>query len=219
MRIAVTGSTGLIGSALVRSLHADGHEVIRLVRRRPRGRDEVVWDPERQYVDAAGLTGCEAVVHLAGAGIGERRWTDAYKKVIRDSRVLGTAAIAEAVASLDTPPRVLLCGTATGVYGDTGERPVDESAPPGDGFLATVCQEWEQAAAPAEEAGIRTVFGRTGIVLSREGGACGRLFPLFRLGLGGRLGSVRVVPLQPVENNRPLHRGTPSPIGSVPVGD
>ncbi|MGW8952880.1 TIGR01777 family oxidoreductase [Streptomyces sp. NPDC055709] len=188
MRIAVTGSTGLIGTALVRSLREDGHEVVRLVRRAPRAADEVEWDPARQYVDAAGLIGCEAVVHLAGAGVGEQRWTAAYKKEIRDSRVLGTAAIAEAVASLEEPPRVLVCGTAVGYYGDTGDRAVDESAPPGAGFLPSVCEEWEDAAAPAEEAGIRVAFARTGLVVAREGGAWGRLFPVFRAGLGGRLG-------------------------------
>ncbi|MFK8912780.1 NAD-dependent epimerase/dehydratase family protein, partial [Streptomyces sp. YS-3] len=177
MRIAITGSTGLIGTALGRSLRADGHELVRLVRRPARTGDEVEWDPRRQYVDAAGLAGCEAVVHLAGAGVGDHRWTEAYKKEIRDSRVLGTAALAEALASLDEPPKVLLCGTAIGYYGDTGTRAVDEEAPPGDGFLARVCVEWEEAAAPAQEAGIRTVFARTGLVVAREGGAWGKLFP------------------------------------------
>ncbi|MGW2812072.1 TIGR01777 family oxidoreductase [Streptomyces sp. NPDC001415] len=191
MKIAVTGSTGLIGAELVRSLRADGHEVLRLVRREAESPDEVEWDPARQYVDAAGLAGCEAMVHLAGAGVADHRWTAAYKKEIRDSRVLGTAAIAEALASLDTPPRVLVSGSAIGYYGDTGGRPVDESAPPGDGFLASVCVEWEEAAAPAQEAGIRTVFARTGLVVAREGGAWAKLFPLFRAGLGGRLGSGR----------------------------
>jgi len=191
MRIAVTGSSGLIGQALLRSLRADGHEVVRLVRRPARADDEVEWDPMRQYVDTAGLAGCEAVVHLAGAGVGDHRWTEGYKRTIRDSRVLGTAAIAEAVASLDTPPRTLVVGTAVGWYGDTGDRAVDESAPPGSGFLADVCQEWEGAAAAAEEAGIRTVYARTGLVVAREGGAWGRLFPVFRAGLGGRLGSGR----------------------------
>ncbi|MFF8291992.1 TIGR01777 family oxidoreductase [Streptomyces sp. NPDC016309] len=187
-RIAVTGSTGLIGSALVRSLRTDGYDVVRLVRRPARAGDEVEWDPRRQYVDAAGLVGCDAVVHLAGAGVGERRWSEAYKKEIRDSRVLGTAAVAEALASLDTPPKVLLCGTALGYYGDTGSRAVDETAPPGDGFLPSVCVEWEGAAAAAEEAGVRVAYARTGLVVAREGGAWGRLFPLFRAGLGGRLG-------------------------------
>ncbi|QLE71765.1 TIGR01777 family protein [Streptomyces rectiverticillatus] len=191
MRIAITGSTGLIGTALVRSLRADGHEVVRLVRREPRARGEVSWDPLRQTVDASGLAGCTGVVHLAGAGVGDHRWTASYKKEIRDSRVLGTAAIAEAVASLDTPPRVLVSGSATGIYGDTGDRLADESTPPGRGFLADVCQEWEDAAGAAAEAGIRTVFARTGLVVAREGGAWGKLFPLFRAGLGGRLGNGR----------------------------
>ncbi|GGX11415.1 epimerase [Streptomyces chryseus] len=191
MRIAVTGSTGLIGTALVRSLRADGHEVRRLVRRAATSREEVTWDPQRQYVDADGLAGCEAVVHLAGAGVGDHRWTASYKREIRESRVLGTAAIAEAVACLDTPPRVLVCGSAIGFYGDTGDRAVDEGAPPGEGFLPSVCVDWEEAAAPAREAGVRTVFARTGLVVAREGGAWGRLFPLFKAGLGGRLGSGR----------------------------
>ncbi|OII70349.1 TIGR01777 family oxidoreductase [Streptomyces sp. CC77] len=190
-RVAVTGSHGLIGAALVRSLRADGHEVVRLVRHPARTAHEVEWDPKRQYVDAAGLAGCDAVVHLAGAGVGDRRWTEAYKREIRDSRVLGTAAIAEAVASLDVPPEVLVCGTALGYYGDTGTRAVDESAPAGDGFLPSVCVEWEEAATAAEEAGIRVAYARTGLVVAREGGAWGRLFPVFRAGLGGRLGDGR----------------------------
>ncbi|WP_250401155.1 TIGR01777 family oxidoreductase [Streptomyces cellostaticus] len=190
-RIAVAGASGLIGSALVRSLTADGHEVVRLVRRAPRDGNEVRWDPERQQVDAAGLAGCDAVVNLAGAGIGDRRWTPEYKRLIRDSRVLGTAALTEAVASLDTPPRVYVSGSAMGIYGDTGDRAVDEDAPPGDGFLPSLCVEWEEAAAPAREAGVRTVFLRTGLVVARGGGAWGRLFPLFKAGLGGRLGNGR----------------------------
>ncbi|MFF1644014.1 TIGR01777 family oxidoreductase [Streptomyces sp. NPDC058240] len=190
-RIAVTGASGLIGAALVRSLRADGHEVVRLVRHPARAGDEVEWDPGRGYVDVAGLVGCDAVVHLAGAGVGDHRWTAAYKREIRDSRVLGTAAIAEAVASLDVPPKVLLSGSAIGYYGDTGDRAVDESAPAGEGFLPSVCVEWEAATAAAQEAGVRTVHARTGLVVGREGGAWGRLFPLFRAGLGGRLGNGR----------------------------
>ncbi|ALC23616.1 TIGR01777 family oxidoreductase [Streptomyces pristinaespiralis] len=190
-RIAVTGASGLIGAALVKSLRADGHEVVRLVRRPAKAGDEVHWDLARQYVDVAGLVGCEAVVHLAGAGVGDRRWTDAYRKEIRDSRVLGTAAIAEAVASLDVPPRVLVSGSAVGYYGDTDGRAVDEGAPPGDGFLPEVCVEWEEATAPAQEAGVRTAMARTGLVVARHGGAWGRMFPLFKAGLGGRLGSGR----------------------------
>ncbi|MEU3689290.1 TIGR01777 family oxidoreductase [Streptomyces narbonensis] len=190
-RVAVTGATGLIGRALVRSLRADGHDVLRLVRRPAATADEVEWDPKRLYVDAAGLVGVDAVVHLAGAGVGERRWTEAYKREIRDSRVLGTRAIAEALASLAEPPEVLVCGTALGYYGDTGSRAVDESAPAGTGFLPSVCVEWEAAAAPAEEAGIRVAYARTGLVVAREGGAWGRLFPVFRAGIGGRMGDGR----------------------------
>ena len=190
-RIAVAGASGLIGSALVRSLTADGHEVVRLVRRAPRGADEVRWDPAAGRVDAAGLEGCDAVVNLAGAGVGDRRWSEAYKARIRDSRVLGTRALAEAVASLERPVRVFVNGSAIGFYGETGGRPVDESAPAGEGFLPSVCVEWEAATGPAREAGIRTVLARTGLVVAREGGAWARLFPLFRAGLGGRMGSGR----------------------------
>ncbi|AKN68888.1 epimerase [Streptomyces sp. PBH53] len=190
-RIAVAGASGLIGSALVRSLAADGHEVVRLVRREPRGADEVRWDPQRRYVDTAGLDGCDAVVNLAAAGVGDRRWTPEYKRLLRDSRVLGTAALAEAVAALPEPPRVFVNGSAIGIYGETGDRVVDEAAPPGDGFLAGLCVEWEEAAEPAARAGVRTVLARTGLVVARGGGAWGRLFPLFRAGLGGRLGDGR----------------------------
>ncbi|WP_328376642.1 TIGR01777 family oxidoreductase [Streptomyces sp. NBC_00440] len=188
MRIAIAGASGLIGTALGRSLRADGHEVVRLVRRTAQAADEVAWDPVREHVDTAGLTGCDAVVNLAGAGVGDHRWTDAYKKELRDSRVLGTATLADAVASLDVPPAVFLCGSAVGYYGDTGDRAVDEGAPPGEGFLASLCVEWEEAARAAEEAGVRTAFARTGLVVAKEGGAWGRLFPLFKAGLGGRMG-------------------------------
>ncbi|GHD28997.1 TIGR01777 family oxidoreductase [Streptomyces galbus] len=190
-RIAVAGASGLIGNALVRSLTADGHEVRRLVRRAARGPQEVCWDPEQEYVDAAGLAGCDAVVNLAGAGVGDRRWSEAYKKRIHDSRVLGTRALARAVAALDERPRVLVNGSAMGIYGETGERIADEDTPPGRGFLPELCVEWEAAAAPAEEAGVRTAFARTGLVVARQGGAWGRLFPLFKAGLGGRMGDGR----------------------------
>lgn len=190
-RIAVAGASGLIGSALVRSLTSDGHEVRRLVRHAPRGADEVRWDPEQGRVDAAGLAGCDVVVNLAGAGVGERRWSEAYKRRIHDSRVHGTAALAKAVASLDAPPRVFVNGSAMGFYGETGERVVDEGSPAGSGFLPELCVEWEAAAAPAREAGVRTVLPRTGLVVARGGGAWGKLFPLFTAGLGGRMGDGR----------------------------
>ncbi|MFD9598214.1 TIGR01777 family oxidoreductase [Kitasatospora sp. NPDC059973] len=197
MRIAVTGSTGLIGSTLVRSLLADGHEVVRLVRHRsrtgprPDGTTAIGWNPLLGQVDRAGLAGVEAVVHLAGAGVGDRRWTDAYKREIRESRVLGTETLAVAIAELDKPPRVFVSASAVGYYGQTGDRVIDEDSPAGDDFLAEVCVEWEASARPAERAGIRVVHPRTGLVLSAAGGAGGRLFPLFRLGLGGRLGDGR----------------------------
>ncbi|MEU1115031.1 MULTISPECIES: TIGR01777 family oxidoreductase [unclassified Streptomyces] len=190
-RVAVAGSSGLIGTALTRSLAADGHEVVRLVRREPHGADEVRWDPRKGYVDTAGLAGCTAVVNLAGAGIGDHRWTAAYKRELRDSRVLGTRALVTAMTSLDEPPRVFVNSSAIGYYGDTGTRAVDESAPAGRGFLPALCVEWEEATAPARDAGIRTVLARNGLVIGREGGAWGRLFPLFKAGLGGRLGDGR----------------------------
>ncbi|WP_432195332.1 TIGR01777 family oxidoreductase [Streptomyces sp. bgisy027] len=192
-RIAVAGSSGLIGGALVRSLTADGHEVVRLVRRAPRSRDEVRWDPENGSVDAAGLAGCAAVVNLAGANVGSRRWTEEYKAMLRSGRVRGTAALAQAIASLkpEERPRVFVNGSAIGYYGETGGRAVDESAPAGEGFLPSLVVDWEAAAAPAQEAGVRTVFPRTGLVVAREGGAWERLFPLFKAGLGGRMGDGR----------------------------
>ncbi|MEU5895704.1 MULTISPECIES: TIGR01777 family oxidoreductase [Streptomyces] len=190
-RVAVAGASGLIGTALTRSLAADGHEVVRLVRRAPREKDEVRWDPKEGYVDTAGLAGCTAVVNLAGAGIGDHRWTDAYKRELRDSRVLGTKALAAAVASLDEPPEVFVNSSAIGYYGDTGPRAVDESAPAGHGFLPELCVEWEDSVAAARDAGIRTVLARNGLVIGREGGAWGRMFPLFKAGLGGPLGNGR----------------------------
>ncbi|MFD7734119.1 TIGR01777 family oxidoreductase [Kitasatospora phosalacinea] len=195
MRIAVTGSTGLIGSALVDSLLADGHEVLRLVRRRsrtgpqPDGTVGVGWNPQLMQIDAAALEGLDAAVHLAGAGVGDRRWTDAYRREIRDSRVLGTETLAAALSRLKEPPRVLVSASAVGYYGQTGDQLVDEDAPAGSDFLAEVCREWEHAARPAADAGIRVVHPRTGLVLDPAGGAGARLLPLFKLALGGRLGN------------------------------
>jgi hypothetical protein len=195
MRVAITGSTGLIGSALTRSLLLDGHQVLRLTRGGTTpftdGSESAQWDPKAGTVQPGALEGAEAVVHLAGAGIGDKRWNDAYKKELRDSRVLGTRTIARAVAALDAKPRVLISGSAVGYYGDTGDRVIEESTPAGTDFLAGLCVEWEDAAAPAAQAGIRVVHPRTGLVVSAKGGAWGQLFPLFRLGLGGRLGSGR----------------------------
>ena len=191
MRIAVTGASGLIGSALVPHLRSQGHEVIRLVRRAAVAPDEVMWDPMTGTVDLDGLAGTEAVVHLAGAGVGDHRWTDDYKREILDSRVNGTQTIVKAITSIEPVPRVLVSASAIGWYGDTGDRIVDETAPAGSGFLADVVRAWEAAADPARTAGIRVVHPRTGLVVSGDGGAWARMFPLFRLGLGGKLGSGR----------------------------
>jgi uncharacterized protein (TIGR01777 family) len=192
MRIAVTGSSGLIGTALTASLRADGHTVVPVVRRPvAAGEAAVRWDPDAGSIDAAALEGLDGVVHLAGAGIGDKRWTDSYKRTILESRTKGTELLARTLAGLDAPPPVLVSGSATGIYGDTGDTEVDESAGPGDDFLAGVCVQWEAATASASEAGIRVPLVRTGIVLSPDGGALAKLLPLFKLGLGGRMGSGR----------------------------
>lgn len=191
MRYAVTGASGLIGGALVRHLRGQGNEVVRLVRRDLQGPDEVRWDPRAGTVDVAGLAGTDVVVHLAGAGVGDHRWTDEYKREILDSRVDGTHTIVRAMLELDPRPRALVAGSAIGYYGDTGDRAVDESSPAGTGFLADVVRAWEAASEPAAAAGIRVTHARTGLVVAKEGGAWSRMFPLFRLGLGGRMGSGR----------------------------
>jgi uncharacterized protein (TIGR01777 family) len=190
MKVVVTGASGLIGSALTAALRADGVQVVTLVRRTPASGSEIAWDPLADHGGLApgALDGADAVVHLAGAGVADRRWTSAYKTEIRASRVLGTRAIAGLVAGMARPPAVLLCGSAIGWYGDTGGRQVDESAPAGQGFLAGVVRDWEAAAGPAREAGIRVAHLRSGIVLSRRGGVLARLLPPFRLGLGARIG-------------------------------
>jgi uncharacterized protein len=191
VRIAVTGSTGLIGAALVAALRDGGHRVIRLVRQTPASEDEIAWDP---LAPAGGLApgaldGFDAAIHLAGANVAGRRWTAAYKQEIRASRVRGTRALADALAAASAPPSVLLSGSAIGWYGDTRGREVDESSPAGSGFLPGVVREWEAAARRAEEAGIRVVTMRSGVVMSRRGGVLARMLPPFRLGLGARLGS------------------------------
>ncbi len=191
MKIAVTGATGLIGTALVAHLRDQGHQVVRLVRRAPQASDEAAWDPVAGTVDLGRLSGTQAGVHLAGAGVGEHRWTAAYRQVILDSRVQGTDTVARALAQLDPAPSVLVSASAIGFYGDTADREVDETAPRGSGFLAEVVEAWEAAAEPARAAGIRVVHPRSGLVMARSGGAWARLLPLFRLGLGGRLGNGR----------------------------
>jgi uncharacterized protein (TIGR01777 family) len=190
MRVIVSGSSGLIGSALGAQLASTGDEMIRLVRRQPHSAGEIQWDPHAADggIDHAALAGADAVVHLAGAPIAAGRWTTARKREIRDSRVAGTTALVSVLTAMSNPPSVLLSGSAIGYYGDTGGREVDESSPAGAGFLAELVRDWEAAAAPAENAGIRVVNLRTGIVLSRNGGVLGRLLPVFRLGLGARIG-------------------------------
>jgi uncharacterized protein len=191
VKIAITGASGLIGTAVRESCEADGHQVLRLVRREPVDPREVQWDPKGGYVDAEKLAGTDAVVHLAGAGVGDRRWSASYKREIRDSRILGTRTLAKALAGLDPQPAVLVSGSAIGYYGDTGDAEVDEDSPTGDGFLAHVVAAWEASAAPAAEAGIRVVHPRSGLIVAGNGGAWGRLWPLFRLGVGGKLGNGR----------------------------
>lgn len=188
MTIAISGSSGLIGSALVHALSADGHVIKHLVRRPVRDETEVSWDPQRGEIDARRLTGVDAVINLAGEKL-DQRWTDDAKQRIRDSRVKGTALIAHTIAGLTPRPRVFLSGSAIGIYGDRGDEVLDETSSLSDDFLASVCKEWEAATRPAEDAGIRVVRSRTGIVLAKEGGALSRLVVPFRFGVGGRLGS------------------------------
>jgi uncharacterized protein (TIGR01777 family) len=201
MRVAVTGASGLIGSALVPYLQSGGHEVLRMVRRPPTRPDEVQWDPESGFVDLKGLEAVDAVVHLAAAGAGDQRWTQAYKAEFRDSRIRGTETIARAVATLDGSVSVLVSASAIGYYGDTGDRAVDESAPEGSGFMADVAAAWEAAADPARRAGVRVVHPRTGLVIAGRAPfwqglrwphlSLSLLWPIFTLGAGGRLGTGR----------------------------
>jgi uncharacterized protein (TIGR01777 family) len=216
MKIVVSGSSGLIGSAVVDRLqktcnvdalcrdaasHADQSatqtlvapeplEIIRLVRRTPRaGCGEVFWDPASRRLDATALEGCDAVIHLAGDNIADEHWTTDKKVRIRASRIEGTSLLCRALAQLARPPRVLVSASAIGYYGDCGDALLDESSPPGAGFLPTVCQAWESATQPAVDAGIRVVLSRFGMVLSPKGGVLARMLPMFRWGLGGTLGS------------------------------
>lgn len=192
MIIAITGSTGLVGSALVKALEADGHTVRRVVRRlRGGGSPEIRWDPAGGTIDAAGFHDVDAVVHLAGESVAARRWSPAVKKEIRDSRVGGTQLLCETLAGLAKKPSVLLSASAVGYYGDRGDKRLDESSPPGSGFLAEVCQEWEAATKPARDADIRVVNLRIGVVLDRKGGALKSMLTPFKLGVGGVLGSGR----------------------------
>jgi uncharacterized protein (TIGR01777 family) len=191
MRIVVTGSSGLIGSALVHRLTAAEHDVLQLVRRIPVGSAEARWDPGRGELDPAHLQGAHAVIHLSGAGIGDERWTEERKRVIETSRVESTALLAETLAAMDGGPSVLLSASAIGYYGDRGGVELTEDSSPGDDFLAGVTVRWEAATAAAEAAGLRVAHLRTGIVLDQTGGALGKMLLPFKLGIGGRIGDGR----------------------------
>jgi uncharacterized protein (TIGR01777 family) len=191
MRVVVTGASGLIGTPLVTQLHSAGHEVVRLVRRRPRAGNEVFWDPAQQAIDLDGLGRVDGAVHLAGTGVGDRRWTDEYKRAVHDSRVQGTRTLVRALLTQERAPQVLVSGSAVGFYGSRGEEELTERSDAGQGFLATVVRDWEAETEPAARAGIRVVLARTGLVLSRQGGALGRMLPLLRLGVAGPLGDGR----------------------------
>ena len=193
LHIVVSGASGLVGEALVAYLSTAGHRVDRLVRRpnARRSEGEISWDPARGTIDAAALEGVDAVVHLAGAGVADGRWTAARRALIRNSRVDGTLALATALAALERPPRVLVAASAIGFYGDRSDAPLDEQSGRGDGFLAEVVQAWEAATEPAAAAGVRVVRLRLGVVLSPRGGALAKLLTPFRLGVGGRIGGGR----------------------------
>jgi len=187
MRIVIAGSSGLIGTELVDSLRKDGHEVLRLVRRKSVATSEIYWNPAKGELDFTQLAGSDVFINLAGAGVGDSRWTDKYKALILSSRVDSTSLLAKAAAEIK--PDVFVAGSAIGWYGDTADQQVDESSPAGTGFLADVVVAWEEASKPASAAGVRVVNIRTGLVAAKNGGAWSRLLPIFKLGAGGKLGS------------------------------
>ena len=190
MDVVVTGSSGLIGTALEGALERAGHRMVPMVRSQASG-DAIHWDPDRGEIDAGGLEGVGAVVHLAGEGIGNRRWNEEHKARVKESRRKGTLLLAETLAKLGKAPKVLVSGSAVGYYGDRGDEVLTESSRPGNDFLADVCTAWEAAAAPAKEAGIRVAHIRTGIVLSGRGGVLPKMLLPFKFGFGGKLGSGR----------------------------
>jgi uncharacterized protein len=192
MKVLISGSHGLVGKALVDSLVEDGHEVVRLVRRaHTPGVLEVEWHPNQGRIDAQHLEGLDAVIHLAGESIASGRWTDEKKRAIRESRTKGTRLLSETLAQLSQPPSVFISASAIGYYGNRGDEELTEKSSPGDDFLASVCVEWEEAARPAAEKGIRTILARFGIILDREGGALAKMMTPFRMGIGGRVGDGR----------------------------
>ena len=188
MKVLVTGSTGLVGSALVPFLETDGHEVARLVRSAVQRESDIQWNPKTRAIETARLEGIDGVVHLAGENIASRRWSQKQKARIRDSRVEGTEFLCETLKGLEKPPKVLISASAIGYYGNQGDPRLDEDSPPGTGFLPDVCVAWEAATGPAVEKGIRVVNLRFGIILSPGGGPLGKMLPFFRMGLGGVVG-------------------------------
>jgi uncharacterized protein (TIGR01777 family) len=189
MKILISGSSGLVGSALVSSLVSRGDEVIRLVRSEPKGPGEVKWDGPASFIDKAGIEGMDAVVHLAGESLAAGRWSEARKAKIRDSRVKGTRLLAEALAAAEKPPQVFVIASAVGYYGNRGDAILTEDTAAGTGFLAEVCRDWEAATEPAATRGIRVVELRIGMIVTEKGGALPKMMPPFKLGLGGRIGS------------------------------
>lgn len=190
-KVVITGSTGLVGSALVEQLRDAGWTVLRAVRRPASDASEVSWDPKNDAIEQEKVEGVDAVVHLAGENISGHRWTDSFKQRILHSRTKGTLLVSEALAKLENPPRVFCCASAIGYYGDRGDELLVEDSPPGDDFLAKVCQQWEAACQPARDAGIRVVNTRIGVILSPDGGALKTMLTPFKLGAGGVLGSGR----------------------------
>lgn len=191
MKVLLAGCGGLIGKRLIQQLEAAGHTTLRLVRPTSDDPDGIPWDPEAGMLDPDHLSDCDAVVNLGGANIGDRAWSPAFKKVILNSRTKGTGLISTTLAGMKHPPKVFLCASAIGIYGDRGDKLVDETTATGDGFLADVVDQWEQACKPAVDAGVRVVNGRIGVVLAPDGGALGKMLLPFRLGLGGRVGNGR----------------------------
>lgn len=189
MKILIGGSHGLVGTALIKSLEAQGHEIFRLVRHAPTSKTEVEWSPDRYSIALARIEGFDAVVNLAGESIAEGRWTDDKKRRIRESRVKGTKLLGDALANLTVPPKTFVCASAIGYYGNRGDERLTETSAAGDDFLAKVCAEWEGATTLATEKGIRVVNARFGVILDTNGGALKKMLPPFRMGLGGRIGS------------------------------
>jgi len=190
MKIIISGASGLIGKPLVKKLSLAGHEVVQLVRRTPNV-NESRWNPATGQIDASVIDGADAVIHLSGAGIGDRRWTTKYKQELVESRTKSTSLLASTIANSAKKPSVFLSGSAIGIYGPSGDEELTEQSSNGSSFLADICKQWEAAAKPAVDAGVRTVYLRTGIVLTPLGGALKKQLPLFKLGLGGKFGDGR----------------------------